>query len=722
MMYEGKIKITLKSDLCIGSGYSYAGIVDSDVCYDETGIPFIPGKRLKGCFRETANSFLHSLYDDEFINTLFGERGQKEASKLTIGNAVVSDYDEISQALKAKIKENDQKYNKQSILGQYSRVIGQTALTDSGSADEGSLRYTRVVNRHIPGNPSSELVFEAPVFANISAQEKEGLENIIEATKHIGLKRNRGLGSVSIKLTDMVEKTEEKMDLSVGNSEEPGTISFTVINKDPLILSSESSDESENFIMASNVIGALASRYLSLDGTSAEDVAFKDLFLNGKVRFTNLYPSVNGKEYYPAPEYINSMKKSKKIVYLLDEDGQNSIEKIVEDNEETQNYSRRNGNQPKKLKGKFVYFDDEKKISTMEVDKEVVYHHSHYIDNSDGTQGLLYAMEVISPGQTFSGKIIAPEKYNNLIISLLKKGDFYFGKSKTAQYGRCELCGELKSEKTAINKKTYNAGDKIVVTLKSDAIFMNESGAYTVYSDEVSGIIADVLGIGDAEHDQEFVKTGRATGYMGVWNLRKPSVPVVKAGSAFVYKLKSAVELPEGLFIGERCHEGNGQISLANVADMHYKMDVSKVDAGLEAVSTLEEGPVKAICDEIENECWLREEKLQFIGRKLPFSNPAGLGRVTLMLKESLASSGDYKEQFQEFVKRVESISENNKLRNEALTLLKFFGEKNEENWAFTWLDNENLPSGIKEKRKSYWGECLMTKLIVAKYDFKEGK
>ena len=92
------------------------------------------------------------------------------------------------------------------------------------------------------------------------------------------------------------------------------------------------------------------------------------------------------------------------------------------------------------------------------------------------------------------------------------------------------------------------------------------------------------------------------------------------------------------------------------------------------------------------------------------------------MLKESLASSGDYKEQFQEFVKRVESISENNKLRNEALTLLKLFGEKNEENWTFTWLDNENMPDGIKEKRKSYWGECLMTKLIVAKYDFKEGK
>lgn len=50
----GKIKIELMSDLCAGSGYSFAGVIDSDVSYDEYGLPFLPARRLKGCMREAA--------------------------------------------------------------------------------------------------------------------------------------------------------------------------------------------------------------------------------------------------------------------------------------------------------------------------------------------------------------------------------------------------------------------------------------------------------------------------------------------------------------------------------------------------------------------------------------------------------------------------------------------------------------------------------------------
>ncbi len=723
MRYKGKITITLKSDLCTGSGYSYAGIIDNDVCYDNIGIPFIPGRRLKGCFRETANLYLYSLYDDKFLSNLFGERGQKESGKLTIGNALVTGYDEISQVLKAKIKQDNQKYNQQSILEQFTRVIGQTALTESGSADEGSLRYTRVINHHSPGSLSTELSFEAPVVADLNDEEKEALERIIKATKNIGLKRNRGLGSVSI-MVGLDEEKHEASDYSIEGSDNAYVISYSVINKDPLVLSGESSDESENYILGSNIIGALAGRYLSLEGSSADDDTFKDLFLNGKVKFTNLYPSVDGKEFYPAPEYINSMKKSKKIVNLLDEGEKDRIESVREENDETKVYSRRNGNQPKKMKGKFVYLGNDNTVAIKETDKEIVYHHSHYIENADGTQGLLYTMKVISPEQTFAGKILAPEKYKNLIIKLLKKEDFFFGKSKTAQYGRCALCDEPKAVKLETAETEYGAGDKIVFTLKSDAIFMNDKGAYTVYTDEVSKLIAEELGIKDAEleRDQTYVKTGKSTGYMSVWNLRKPSVPTVKAGSAFVYTLKSNAKLPMEIFVGERCLEGYGHMSLDVISEMHYKLEIVKENhqTGLNNVQI--DGFAKAICDAIDNEHWLNEKKLEFIKDKLAFKNPAGLGRVTLMLKESLATSRDYNEQFKSFADRVESISENNKLRNEAMTVLRKFGKKNDENWEFTWLNGEEFPEPILKKRRSYWGECLMSALVVSKYEHKEGK
>lgn len=51
---QNSLKITLKSDLCAGSGFSYAGLIDSDISYDKYGVPFISGRRLKGCMKESA--------------------------------------------------------------------------------------------------------------------------------------------------------------------------------------------------------------------------------------------------------------------------------------------------------------------------------------------------------------------------------------------------------------------------------------------------------------------------------------------------------------------------------------------------------------------------------------------------------------------------------------------------------------------------------------------
>ena len=49
-----KLTIKLLSDLCTYSGDTYNSVVDTDVVYDENGIPYIPAKRIKGCIREAA--------------------------------------------------------------------------------------------------------------------------------------------------------------------------------------------------------------------------------------------------------------------------------------------------------------------------------------------------------------------------------------------------------------------------------------------------------------------------------------------------------------------------------------------------------------------------------------------------------------------------------------------------------------------------------------------
>ena len=53
-----KIQIKLLSDLCTCSGETYNSIVDTDVTYDENGIPYIPAKRIRGCIREAGLEML----------------------------------------------------------------------------------------------------------------------------------------------------------------------------------------------------------------------------------------------------------------------------------------------------------------------------------------------------------------------------------------------------------------------------------------------------------------------------------------------------------------------------------------------------------------------------------------------------------------------------------------------------------------------------------------
>ena len=51
-MTDYLMKIRLLSDLCVADGGIYNSSIDTDICYDSYGLPFIPAKRIKGCLRE----------------------------------------------------------------------------------------------------------------------------------------------------------------------------------------------------------------------------------------------------------------------------------------------------------------------------------------------------------------------------------------------------------------------------------------------------------------------------------------------------------------------------------------------------------------------------------------------------------------------------------------------------------------------------------------------
>ena len=94
-------EIELMSDLCPGSGFSYAGIIDSDVSFDTFGFPYISGKRIKGCMRETAKLLGIGNIDKLFGIGREGEYESKENNKIIVSNAVPKGIPAASELKKA---------------------------------------------------------------------------------------------------------------------------------------------------------------------------------------------------------------------------------------------------------------------------------------------------------------------------------------------------------------------------------------------------------------------------------------------------------------------------------------------------------------------------------------------------------------------------------------------------------------------------------------------
>ena len=148
-----KLEIKLKSDLCAGSGKSLGSLIDSDVCFDEYGLVYIPSKRIKGLLKEAFIEYSDWIRTDEntqelndLSNNLFGVEGSNNSCDLIIDNAYLENAEKIKNDIE-NIEEKYRKYlSKQRVANANTYVRYQTAIElETGVAKENSLRATRVV-------------------------------------------------------------------------------------------------------------------------------------------------------------------------------------------------------------------------------------------------------------------------------------------------------------------------------------------------------------------------------------------------------------------------------------------------------------------------------------------------------------------------------------------------------------------------------------------------
>jgi len=162
-----KIEIKFFDYWHCGSGSSGGSESDLVVIRDDRGLPFVPGKTLKGHIREIAQI----IGDDDFIDICLGNKNGKEG-ECYFSNAVI-----------------EESIDKELVPYLY-KTISYTKIDEKGLAQTNSLREIEVV---IPIK-----LYGTIDFSDSAKRYEDDMREILKQIKRVGLNRNRGLGRCEI--------------------------------------------------------------------------------------------------------------------------------------------------------------------------------------------------------------------------------------------------------------------------------------------------------------------------------------------------------------------------------------------------------------------------------------------------------------------------------------------------------------------------------------------
>lgn len=184
------ISFSIQSPWHIGSGEEGGAYADSLMLKDGVGLPYVPGKSIKGLFREAfmqaaENHWFDGALDESAIHTLFGHEGN---NTFTQG---------VLHFSSATLSEPEQAYfhNNKKSSAQLFRVVQSTAIEfTSGVAKNSSLRALEVA---VPMDLQATVSWDVNPYQDQLASWLSACSCLILA---LGAKRHRGLGVVRVEL------------------------------------------------------------------------------------------------------------------------------------------------------------------------------------------------------------------------------------------------------------------------------------------------------------------------------------------------------------------------------------------------------------------------------------------------------------------------------------------------------------------------------------------
>ena len=541
-----KIRIQLLSDLCTGSGETYNSMIDSDITYDEYGIPYIPARRIKGCIREAALEMMElGLIKEQEYYEIFGRAGNQN-SAFTLSNAYISDYKKVRRTLKqCAWKELT---TPQNVLNQYTSVRTQTAVDlETGVAEKNSLRTIRVIKKG--------LVLEAECNWNKTVPVPEILEQAVSLVKHMGIARTRGLGLVNMELENTDAESKERVLFSKEDLYDKNRISYTVYLKSPLVCKSSQGNQAvtQDYIAGSKILGMIA-------GAMKKEEYQEMMTGTHEVMISNGYIQNEGKRCVPAPI---SLQKEKDQTY--DNNGEMKVKdlllmKLADELRDRQ------------MTPANIHYIDENG-TVMDVETEISYHHQRPQNKATGRAtgkdgSAFYQLAAISAEQCFGGYIYADKRQAEQITDAVKQlKNIRMGYGRSSEFGEVDFVLETVNPVISKTEICHDAE----LTLISDVLLYNEMGMITTEIRVLENALKEITGTDDLDLicKNPFLRFETVGGYNVQWQRRKPVLYVLGKGSTMWLHSEKGFDIEKinGTFIGERVSEGFGEVKAMRIPD-----------------------------------------------------------------------------------------------------------------------------------------------------------
>ena len=599
------LEIRLQSPLTSAAGEGRVGLVDRDIAFDEFGLPILPGRRLKGlwrdAYRDVADAWQRCGQNPIPVAQIFGDAGQSPNDGdacIYVANAELEDASSIKQWLKYLQHHKVRKLHVDDVVGYYASVRAQTSIDrQTGSAKEDTLRLTRTLR--------SDLIFWAPI--HFTESPDAALQNALAlgavALRHMGTARTRGLGKIRCRLLKL-DTSGKPQDLTPVLSQNhlpsitrPASSQSTQVSGNQAIVVPRSalgipthmlryrlkltaavvipgSEEDPNTVVTrqdipgSNILGIAAWHYLKQANHTAGDPAFRHAFLDGGLRFLTAYPETvdTQQRMLPIP---HSIRKFKDTEGLLD---------LVEQTLGKQATKRLNRQHARVSQGQ---------LATQSVKTERNYHHARAskdrrIGRALGAEvpngGALFTYEAIRSGQTFQGAVLGTEcDLTNLKTWLQGIKTVSIGRSRSAQYGTAEfeIIDDAPQElDKLVEWDGFNpqqappiSNKSLIITTLSPLLTVNNNGHPNAHFPEKE--MAEALGLNASELtlSSSYTRTELVGGYHAHLRLPRQQWPAIAAGSVFVFKLAQKLTKEKLLQLehdglGIRKAEGYGRLAI----------------------------------------------------------------------------------------------------------------------------------------------------------------